>query len=149
MMFDMVPFGKRSEETFNQLVKSFGDVFSNDFFAPFKGSALSFKTDIRETENAYLVEAELPGFHKDDIEIRYENPYLTIKAVRKEDNNMEDADHNIVRRERSYGQYVRRFYVQHIDEDGIRASLKNGVLKLEIPKQPDTRTKRIQIRDDV
>lgn len=149
-MFDMIPFGKRREDSISQLMKSFNDVFSNDFFAPFKGSAaMSFKTDIRETENAYLVEAELPGFHKDDIEIRYEEPYLTIKAVRKEASSVEDSDQNIIRRERSYGEYVRRFHVQHIDEDGITASLKNGVLKLEIPKQPNARAKRIQIRDDL
>lgn len=149
MMFELIPFGKRREDAFGQLVKSFQDAFNDDVFAPFKGSMMSFKTDVKETEQAYLVEAELPGFQKDDIEISYADPYLTIRAVRKEDNSVEDTDQHIVRKERRYGEYVRRFYVQHIAEDQIVASLKDGVLKLEIPKQPNPGKKRIQIRDDI
>ncbi|GJM75919.1 hypothetical protein HMSSN036_81350 [Paenibacillus macerans] len=72
---------------------------------------------------------------------------MTIKAVRKEDNNVEDSKQQIVRKERRYGEYVRRFYVQDIDEEGIRASLKDGVLKLEVPKRGQTKSKRIQIED--
>lgn len=153
MMFDLMPFGKRREDAFGQLVKSFHDVFNDAFqdeaFAPFKGSMMSFKTDVKETERAYLVEAELPGFQKDDIEISYADPYLTIKAIRKEDHSVEDTKQQIVRKERRYGEYVRRFYVQNIAEDQIAASLKDGVLKLEIPKQPNPGKKRIQIRDDI
>ena len=55
----------------------------------------------------------------------------------------------IVRKERRYGEYVRRFYVQNIAEDQIVASLKDGVLKLDIPKRPNPGKKRIQIRDDI
>lgn len=147
-MFDLIPFGsRRRDDAFGQLMKSFNDVFSEDWLAPFKGSLTSFKTDIRETEKAYLVEAELPGFHKDDIEISYAEPYLTIKAVRKEDSSLEDKDQQMIRRERSYGEYVRRFYVQNIDADSITASLKDGLLKLEVPKLPDAGTRRIQIQD--
>lgn len=153
MMFDLMPFGKRREDAFGQLMKSFHDVFNDAFqdevFAPFKGSMMSFKSDVKETERAYLVEAELPGFQKDDIEISYADPYLTIKAVRKEDHSVEDTKQQIVRKERRYGEYVRRFYVQNIAEDQIGASLKDGVLKLDIPKQPNPGKKRIQIRDDI
>lgn len=149
MMFELIPFRKRREDAFGQLVKSFHDAFNDDVFAPFKGSMMSFKTDIKESEQAYLVEAELPGFQKEDIEISYADPYLTIKAVRKEDHSVEDTDQHIVRKERRYGEYVRRFYVQQIAEDQISASLKDGVLKLEIPKQPNSGKKRIQIRDDI
>lgn len=149
MMFDLIPFGKRREEAFGQLVKSLGDVFNDDLFAPFKGSMMSFKTDIRETEQSYLVEAELPGFRKDDVEISYADPYLTIKAIRKEDSSTEDTDKKMIRKERRYGEYVRRFYVQDIDADNITASLKDGVLKLEVPKRPNSRAKRIRIKDDM
>ncbi|MBB3129876.1 HSP20 family protein [Paenibacillus rhizosphaerae] len=148
-MFDLIPFGKRREDAFGQLVKSFNDVFSDDWFTSFKGSLTSFKTDIRETGQSYLVEAELPGFQKEDIEISYAEPYLTIKAVRKEDNNVDNRDEQVVRRERRYGEYTRSFYVPDIDADGINASLKDGVLNMEIPKQPNQRTKRIQIREDI
>ncbi|MEF2966256.1 Hsp20/alpha crystallin family protein [Paenibacillus sp. M1] len=151
-MFDLIPFGSRNrEDAFNHWVKSFNDrfndMFNDDFFTPLKGSLMSFRTDIRETEDAYLVEAELPGFQKDEIEIGYANPYLTIKAVRKEDNSVEDSTEQIIRKERRYGEYVRRFHVQDIDEEGIRASLKDGVLKLEVPKRPQAKTRRIEIQD--
>jgi len=147
MMFDLIPFGRHREDAFGQLAKTFNNVFNDDFFAPFKNSPLSFRTDIRETDQAYLVEAELPGFRKEDIEIDYAAPYLTIRAVRNEDHNMEDTNHQIVRKERRHGEYVRRFYVQDISEEDIRASLKDGVLKLEVPKRQPTRSKRIQIQD--
>ncbi|BCG56837.1 hypothetical protein [Paenibacillus sp. URB8-2] len=65
-MFDLVPFGKWREEAFGQLAKSFGDMFGDDFFAPLKSFTLSFRTDVRESENAYQIEAELPGFAKED-----------------------------------------------------------------------------------
>lgn len=148
-MFDLIPFGRRREDAFGQLVKSFNDVLSDDWFAPFKGNMMSFHTDIRETDKAYLVEAELPGFQKDDIEISYADPYLMIKATRKEDSSIEDSDRHMVRQERRYGEYMRKFYVPDIQDEQISASLKDGILKLEIPKKPNSRVKRIQIRDDM
>jgi len=61
---------------------------------------------------------------------------------------LEDTKQQIVRKERRYGEYLRRFYAQDIEEEGIiRASLKDGVLKLEVPKRQPTRSKRIQIQD--
>ncbi len=135
-MFDLVPFGKRRDDAFN-----------DDFFAPIKSSTMSFRTDIRESDQAYLIEAELPGFKKEEIDIDYASPYLTIKAVRKEENAEENKDHQIVRRERRYGEYVRRFYVQDIAEEEIRASLKDGLLKLEVPKRQKPQGKRIEIQD--
>lgn len=147
-MFDLVPFGKRRDEAFGQLAKSFGDLFSDDFFAPIKSSTLSFRTDIREKDGSYLIEAELPGFNKDDIDVDYTAPYLTIKAVRGEENTEENKEGKTVRRERRYGEFIRRFYVEDIEEEGIRASLKNGVLKLEAPKRQKPGGKRIEIEGE-
>ncbi|AIQ10822.1 Hsp20/alpha crystallin family protein [Paenibacillus durus] len=146
-MFDLVPFGKRREEAFGQLTKSLNDMFGDDFFAPFKNSTLSFRTDIRESDNAYHIEAELPGFAKEDIAIDYTAPYMTIKAVRKEETSEENQGRQIVRKERRYGEYVRRFYVQDIEEGGIRASLKDGLLMLEVPKRQKPQGRHIEIQD--
>ncbi|MHA6533080.1 Hsp20/alpha crystallin family protein [Paenibacillus sp. BAC0078] len=146
-MFDLVPFGKRRDDAFGVLAKSLNEVFNDDFFAPIKSSTMSFRTDIRESEQAYLIEAELPGFKKEEIDIDYASPYLTIKAVRSEENNEENKDHQVVRRERRYGEYVRRFYVQDIAEDEIRASLKDGLLTLSVPKRQKPLGKRIEIQD--
>jgi HSP20 family protein len=147
-MFDLVPFGKRRDDVFGVLAKSLNEVFNDEFFAPMTGAAQSFRTDIRESGQAYLIEAELPGFKKEEIDIDYTRPYLTIKAVRKEENAQENEEHQVVRRERRYGEYVRRFYVQDIAEDEIRASLKDGMLSLEVPKQQKTQGKRIEIQDN-
>lgn len=146
-MFDLVPFGKRRDDVFGALAKSLNEVFNDDFFVPMTSSTLSFRTDIRESEQAYLIEAELPGFKKEEIDIDYASPYLTIKAVRKDENSQENEDHKIVRRERRYGEYVRRFYVQDINDDEIRASLKDGLLSLEVPKRQKSAGKRIEIQD--
>ncbi|MFP4975015.1 Hsp20/alpha crystallin family protein [Paenibacillus sp. CN-4] len=146
-MFDLIPFGKRREEAFSQLAKSFNEMFQDDFFAPLRSEALSFRTDVRETEQAYRIEAELPGFRKEDIDIDYAHPYLTIRAVRKEESEAENSQEKVVRRERRYGEYIRRFYVQDIEEDGIRASLKDGLLSLEVPKRSKPQGKRIEISD--
>lgn len=146
-MFDLVPFSKRKDDAFGMLAKSLNDVFSDDLFAPIKSSTMSFRTDIRESEQGYLIEAELPGIKKEEIDIDYANPYLTIKAVRKESNTEDNKEHQIVRRERRYGEYLRRFYVQDISEEGIRASLKDGLLSLEVPKRQKAQGKRIEIQD--
>lgn len=146
-MFDLVPSGKRRDDAFGVLAKSLNEVFNDDFFAPMKSSTMSFRTDIRESEQAYLIEAELPGFKKEEIDIDYASPYLTIKAVRSEGDNEENKDHQVVRRERRYGEYVRRFYVQDIAEDEIRASLKDGLLTLSVPKRQKPFGRRIEIQD--
>lgn len=146
-MFGLVPFGKRREDAFSQLAKSFNDAFHDEFFAPLKSSTLSIRTDVKETEQAYLIEAELPGFRKEEIDIDYASPYLTIKAVRNEENNEENEQHQVVRRERRYGEFVRRFYVQDVDETGVEASLEDGVLSLKVPKLQKPETKRIEITD--
>ncbi|GIO44212.1 Hsp20/alpha crystallin family protein [Paenibacillus apis] len=146
-MFDLVPFGRRREDAWGPLAKAFNDVFNDDFFTSMRPQMLSFKTDVRETDQAYLLEAELPGFRKEDIDIDYAAPYLTIRAVHQEDGSVEDNHQQLVHKERRYVEYVRRFYVQDIDEDSIRASLKDGLLKLEVPKRQSTKSKRIKIQD--
>lgn len=146
-MFDLVPFNRRRDDAFGVLTKSLNEVFNDDFFAPIKSSTMSFRTDIRESEQAYLIEAELPGFKKEEIDIDFANPYLTIKAVRKEDDIEENKNHQVIRRERRFGEYVRRFYLQDIEEEGIRASLKDGMLTLVVPKQQKAHSKRIEIED--
>ena len=110
------------------------DFFRDDFFD--RKDRMNFnlmKTDIREDENSYLLEVDLPGYSKDDIKIDITDGYLTINAkVEKEDN--EDKK-NYVRRERFTGEVSRSFYVgDDIKEEEVKASFKNGILTLEVPK---------------
>ena len=92
----------------------------------------AMKTDIRETDGAYILEAELPGFTREDIHAEINNGYLTIRAEHKSEN--EDKNESYLRRERSFGSFSRTFDLEGIDADTISASFKNGVLTLELPK---------------
>ena len=92
----------------------------------------AMKTDIRETENAYILESDLPGFSREDIHAEINNGYLTIRAEHKSEN--EDKNESYLRRERSYGSFSRTFDLDGIDAEAITASFKNGVLTLELPK---------------
>ena len=103
--------------------------FENRFFGH---RTPCLKTDIRETENAYILEADLPGFAREDVHAEVRDGYLTIRAEHKSEN--EDKNESYLRRERSYGSFSRTFDLDGIDAEAITASFKNGVLTLELPK---------------
>lgn len=146
-MFDLIPFRKRNEDLFGHMLKSFNDMVESPFLSPFGTGLQPFRTDIREEQSKYLVEAELPGIAKEDIDIQVEGNELIIRAKRNEMTEQKDDTNRIIRQERRSGEFIRRFYVEHIDEDNIKARLENGVLKLDIPKRPgeDHNRKSIQI----
>ncbi|HAS74050.1 MAG TPA: hypothetical protein DCS67_07890 [Clostridiales bacterium UBA8960] len=96
----------------------------------------TFDVDVRENETRFLVEAELPGFTIDNISIVYENSYLSIIAEKRELDPEEGYD--FIRRERRFGTFRRNFLVQNVEKENIRATLKNGVLKIELPKSTHT-----------
>jgi len=106
----------------------------------------AMRTDIRETENAYILEADLPGFTREDVHAEVKNGYLTIRAEHKSET--EDKKENYLRRERSYGSFSRTFDLEGIDADAITASFKDGVLTLELPKlQPKAEeARRLEIQ---
>jgi len=106
----------------------------------------TMKTDIRETENAYILESDLPGFSREDIHAEIKDGYLTIRAEHKSEN--EDKNESYLRRERSYGSFSRTFDLDGIDAEAITASFKNGVLTLELPKmqQKIEEARRVEIK---
>ncbi len=106
----------------------------------------SLKTDIRETENAYILESDLPGFSREDIHAEIKNGYLTIRAEHKSEN--ENKNESYLRRERSYGSFSRTFDLEGIDAEAITASFKNGVLTLELPKMKEKveEARRVEIQ---
>jgi HSP20 family protein len=132
-MFDLIPFRKRNEDLVSRMFKSFYDVFNQNDLLDDKLN--TFKTDITETKDAYLLEAELPGFDKEDITIDIYNNQLTIRAKKDEIEETRDKDDKVIRKERYYGELVRQFYVDNIIEDEIQAKLDKGVLKIKIPKK--------------
>lgn len=101
------------------------------------------KSDIYEKDGNFIIEADVPGFEKKDINLDYNDGYLTVSAKKEE---IIEDDSNYIRRERHYGEFVRSYYVGMIDEDKIDASYKNGTLKITLPKDTKINKKLIQIK---
>ncbi len=144
-MFELIPFGRSIRsysgfDPFRGLDELERSLFSN---VP---TVSAFRTDVSDTGDAYKLEAELPGFSKDDIKIDIENDCLTISAERSADNKEEKT--NYVKRERFYGSFSRCFDVSGVNVDGIEAAYNDGVLTLTMPKKaaelPPTR--RLEIK---
>ncbi|MBR4928871.1 MAG: Hsp20/alpha crystallin family protein [Oscillospiraceae bacterium] len=102
------------------------------FFAP-SAPAFGFRTDILEEDGGYKLQADLPGFDKEDIHVDVEGDLLTISAERREEN--EENRDGYVRRERRFGSYKRSFDVSEIDQDAIAGDYTNGVLTLHLPRK--------------
>lgn len=94
------------------------------------------KTDIKEKDDSYIIEMDLPGFKKDEVKVSLENGYLTISAARGLDKDEEDKDTGrYIRRERYAGACERSFYVGgDVKREDIKAEFQHGILKLTIPK---------------
>lgn len=130
-MFELIPFERtmrnlNSFYPFRQL-----EDMSRNFFSANSAASL-FRTDVSDLGDAYKLEAELPGFNKEDININIEDERMTISVERKAES--EDNKPNYLRRERFYGSYSRSFDLSGIDADKISASYTDGVLSLNLPK---------------
>ena len=95
------------------------------------------KTDVRETENSYELDIDLPGFKKDEIKLELENGYLTISAAKGLDKDETDKKTGkYIRRERYAGNLSRSFYVgENVKQEDFKASFKNGILRITVPKE--------------
>ena len=127
----------------------FDDIFRDPFFT--RNENKMMKTDIRENKDNYVIDVDLPGFDKKDIKIDVTDGYLTINAkVSNEANDKEKGKY--IRKERYYGECSRSFYVgEGVKSDDIKASFKNGILSLELPKVEESKKapekKYIEISD--
>lgn len=106
----------------------------------------AFKVDISEDEEAFHIEAEMPGLTKEDITLGVEEDVLTIKGERKKET--EEKKKNYHRVERTYGSFSRSFNLgELIDQEKIEASFENGILHVNLPKAQEVRkTKEISIK---
>ncbi|MDD7739228.1 MAG: Hsp20/alpha crystallin family protein [Fusicatenibacter sp.] len=119
------------------------DEFMNDFSFPNVGKALYgkrepeiMKTDVREKDNVYEVDVDLPGFKKEDIQMELEKGYLTIRAAKGLDKDTKDKDGKYIRRERYSGNVSRSFYVgEKVQKEDIHPKFENGILSFTLPKE--------------
>ena len=144
-MFEMMPF-TRSRGV--DLYRPFRDLeeLERSLFAG--AGAAAFKTDIRDTGDAYLLEADLPGMKKEDIHIDIDGERLSISAERSAAKEEKDENGGYIRCERSYGSFSRSFDISGIRGEEISAAYEDGVLKLTLPKQTRTvpASRRLEIQ---
>ncbi len=101
-----------------------------------KHSRNMMKTDVRETENSYELDIDLPGFKKDEITVQLDNGYLNISAAKGLDKDEEKKDSKYIRRERYAGSMSRSFYVgDQLTQQDIQAKFEDGILKISVPKK--------------
>ena len=137
-MFNMVPFERksrglqRSRGDFFDLDSIFESFFNDAVMPAFYNHSGQMRVDIRETENAYLVEAELPGVEKEDVHIDIAEDRLTISVQSKE--VKEEETNTYVRRERRAHGIYRSFAINNVEADRISARMDNGILTVTLPK---------------
>lgn len=122
----------------------FDDFFSDPFGTRFMqgrdplfgkhGKAL-MRTDVRETEDSYELDVDLPGFKKDEIDLDLQDGYLTIRSAKGLDKDEQDKRGKYIRQERYAGALSRSFYVgEAVEPDQVTAKFEDGILRLTVPK---------------
>ena len=117
------------------------DLFDSFFAAPTRYTArsqraVSMNADVKEFDDHYEINLQLPGYKKEDVKADLTDGYLTITASYKEETNPAPEDGKYIRRECYYGQMQRSFYVgDQIEQEDIHAGFENGILKLVVAKK--------------
>ena len=141
-MFGMIPYNNNERNLFDYLDKMEKNFWDGSF-----SDAMQFRCDVQDKGENYLLEAELPGFDKNDIGINLNGDSLVISACHNLETEDKSDDGSYLRRERKYGTFSRSFDVSGIDTDHIKAEYKNGILALTLPKKNSEipTTRRIEI----
>lgn len=124
------------------------DAFDRDFAYGASGSTP--RVDVRETEGAYILDMDLPGYSENDVALSLKDRVLTISSVaqaEKEETVKDEKKAEYLIRERRDSRFVRRFSLpRDIDSEKVEANFKNGVLTVTIPRQPEAQPKQILIK---
>ncbi len=124
-----------------QLSNLLGD---SSFDAASEAGQWAPRVDIRETDDALLVQAELPGIEKKDIHLEVKDGILTLSGERRYEKDVKEE--NVHRVERAYGKFFRSFSLPtNVDADKVNAAMKNGVLEVRLPKRESAKPKAIAI----
>ena len=148
-MFSMVPYPRRNngvsrKDDFFGLDRVFDEFFKDPFFARVSAITSPIRADIKENEKEYVVEAEIPGVKKEDILIDLNDDVLTLGVDIKQEKDEENDGY--IYRERSSGSFKRSFHVQNIKNEDVKATYKDGVLTVVLPKaEPGTRSRKVSI----
>lgn len=136
-MFKIIPMSHSSNSFWSPFseMDNLARVFFNEPFFSEEVKTRRFKTDIIKTEDGFILEAELPGFSKEDIKVSVEGDILTVKAEKAVENTEEENKDGYIRTERTRGSYERSFDISDIDAENISAKHENGILTLTLKKK--------------
>ena len=144
-MFGLVPFDRKhrglqsSQNSIFDINSVMENFFNDSVFPSFYCNSSQMKVDIRETDDAYWLDADLPGIAKDQVELEVDDDRLTIRVNQSE--QKDEKTENYVRRERYQSTMSRSFGLSSVDRDSIKAEMKDGVLHVKLPKA-DNNTSR-------
>lgn len=150
----------------------FGENLFDDFFTPYwddpfdretnralavrspfgKRAKALMKTDVKETDNSYVLAVDLPGFKKEDVKVNLKDGCLTIQASRSHQNDQKDNEGRYIRQERYTGSCARSFYVgDELKPENVSAKFEDGILKIELPRSdaknlPENQQRLIEIK---
>lgn len=138
-----------STEPYDSLQREF-NAMMNQFLGPSQadgGQRLApYAVDVREDADHFYVEAELPGFKKDDVDITLENQTLTISAERREERQQKGEKGDLLLHERRYNRFLRSFTLPPtVDEQSVNAKLQDGVLTIVLNKREESKPRKIQV----
>ena len=147
-MFTPALFTRNSfwRDPFEEMSAMFPSVFDD---GGLEKSFAGFNTDVMEKDGNYVLQAELPGFNKEDIHVDLKNNILSISASHNEEKKEEDEKTKYIRRERHSSSYSRSFRVANVLPEDISASYKDGILEVTFPKRdalPEKEAQKIEIK---
>jgi HSP20 family protein len=146
-MSGLVPFNRKrglKPRGFDDFYNVLDDFFNDSWLTSKSVSYGTFKVDIQDKENEYLVEAELPGVQKEEVDIGINDGRLSISIKREE--NIEEDKKNYIHKERKICSMERVMYLEDAKSEDIKAKLENGVLTIIVPKkEKEDRARKIDI----
>lgn len=121
----------------NNLFDDFGDFWNMEpVFQDKKDFMKKISSDVKEFDDGYEIEMELPGFAREEVKAEINDGYLTISAEHNDSKDEKDEDGKYIRKERYYGKCQRSFYVgDQITQEDVKAKFENGILKINVPKK--------------
>ena len=131
---------------FDEMNRMVRNVFNDDWNLPvYRDSIWNPAVDVKENEGSFVLTADIPGLTKKDVKININNRVLNLHGERKEEKENEDG--KFYYRERHIGSFSRSFQLpETVNEDGIQASVRNGVLSIELPKLEESLPKDLEIK---
>ena len=148
-MARMVPYRRKNGLVFNDGFSDMYNMIDNFFNEPRTRSLenISFKVDIKENDEEYIIEAEMPGYDKEDIEIKVKDDSICISASKDEEIDKSDEENKYIHKERKSSNMVRTMSFVDMDPEKLAAKLDKGILTINVSKRKEndnTRTLEIE-----